>query len=226
MPEAISSRDRSLSATPARQPKRQRDPVRTRAKILAAAKSVFAQVGLGGAKIEAIAEVAEINKRMIYEYFVSKDQLFLAVLEEAWTDIRTAESKLDLDSLEPREALRALMTFTWNFYLENPEFISLVNSENLHRARHIKESEVFRQLHSGFISMVQRILDRGVGEGIFRPGVSARQLHITLAAIGFYYLNNRFTGEVIFGFDFMTKEALAERLEFNISTIMAILRPD
>lgn len=225
MSDASRSPSTPSNASPARQPKRQRNPVQTRAKILAAAKSVFSTVGLGGAKIEAIAEAASVNKRMIYEYFVSKDQLFLVVLEEAWTDIRTAESKLDLDQFEPEEAMRQLITFTWNYYLKHPEFIALVNSENLHRARHIKNSEVFHQLHSGFISMVQRILDRGAAAGVFRPGVDAKQVHITLAAIGFYYLNNRFTGEVIFGFDFMKKSALEERLAFNIDTILRLLRP-
>ncbi|MEB0243956.1 TetR/AcrR family transcriptional regulator, partial [Pseudomonas sp. 5C2] len=77
-----------------------------------------------------------------------------------------------------------LLTFTWDYYLENPEFISLVNSENLHRARHIKESELFAQLHTGFVGMVERILSRGVASGDFRPGVDPRQLHLTLAAIG------------------------------------------
>ncbi|MFJ5297131.1 TetR/AcrR family transcriptional regulator [Pseudomonas sp. NPDC088368] len=205
--------------------KRQRNPEKTQATILAAAKQVFARLGLGGSRIETIAEEAGVNKRMIYQYFESKDQLFLRVLEGAWTDIRTAESKLNLDALPPVEAIRTLLTFTWDYYLKNPEFIALVNSENLHQARHIKESDLFKELHVGFIDMLQKILDRGVASGDFRPGVDPRQLHLTLAAIGFYYLNNRYTGEVIFGFDFTSKKALKARLEFNIETIMGILRP-
>jgi AcrR family transcriptional regulator len=202
-----------------------RDPVQTQARIIAAAKAEFSTVGLGGARIDSIAIKAEVNKRMIYEYFEGKEQLFQAVLEEAWTDIRTAESELQLDHLAPTDAIQALMTFTWEYYLKHPEFMSLVNSENLHRARHVKNSARFRELHGGFIDMLQRILDRGIATGAFRPGVDPRQLHITLAAIGYYYLNNRFTGEVIFGFDFMEKSALAARLAFNIDTILRILRP-
>jgi len=210
---------------PTRQQKRQRNPEKTQAMILAAAKKVFASVGLGGARIEAIAEEAGVNKRMIYEYFDSKDQLFLRVLECAWTDIRKAEAELDLDALTPPEAIRALLTFTWNYYLKNPDFISLVNIENLHHACHVKKSAVFKQLHTGFVDMVGRILDRGVESGDFRAGIDPKQLHLTLAAVGFYYLNNRFTGEVIFGFNFTSKQALKARLEFNIETIMSILRP-
>jgi AcrR family transcriptional regulator len=206
-------------------PKRMRDPVQTQAKILAAAKAEFSKVGLGGARIESIAELAGVNKRMIYEYFKGKEELFQAVLEEAWTSIRTAESELELDHLAPVDAIRALMKFTWEYYLKHPEFMSLVNSENLHRARHVKKSQRFRELHTGFIDMLQRILDRGVASGDFRSGVDARQLHLTLAAIGYYYLNNRHTGEVIFGFDFVSKKALQARLEFNIDTVLSILRP-
>ncbi|MCW3610646.1 TetR/AcrR family transcriptional regulator [Burkholderia cenocepacia] len=205
--------------------KRTRDPIATQAKIIAAAKGEFAKVGLGGARIDTIAEKAGVNKRMIYEYFKGKEELFQTVLEELWTDIRTEEQKLALDHLPPVEAIRTLMTFTWEYYLKHPEFMSLVNSENLHRARHIKKSRRFHELHRGFIDMLQRILDRGVASGDFRPGIDASQLHLTLAAIGYYYLTNRFTGEVIFGFDFVSKEALQKRLEFNIETIFSILRP-
>lgn len=205
--------------------KRSRDPAQTQAKILAAAKAEFATLGLGGTKIDTIAEKAGVNKRMIYEYFEGKDQLFQKVLEDAWTDIRTAEAQLELDHLAPIEAIKALMTFTWEYYLAHPEFIALVNSENLHRARHVKDSAVFHELHRGFIDMLQRILERGVKSGDFRNGIDARQLHLTLAALGYYYLTNRHTGAVIFGFDFMTKEALQERLDFNIETILSLLKP-
>lgn len=205
--------------------KRTRDPIQTQAKIIAAAKAEFAKVGLGGARIESIAEKAGVNKRMIYEYFKGKEELFQTVLEEMWTDIRTEERKLALDHLPPADAIRTLMTFTWEYYLKHPEFMSLVNSENLHRARHVKKSRRFSELHRGFIDMLQQILDRGVASGDFRPGVDASQLHLTLAAIGYYYLTNRFTGEVIFGFDFVSKEALQKRLEFNIDTVFSLLRP-
>jgi AcrR family transcriptional regulator len=205
--------------------KRLRDPIQTQAKIIAAAKAEFAKVGLGGARIETIAEKAGVNKRMIYEYFKGKEELFQTVLEEMWTDIRTEEKTLNLDKMPPVEAIRTYVTFTWNYYLKNPEFMSLVNSENLHRARHIKKSRRFSELHRGFVEMLQQILDRGAASGDFKPGIDASQLHLTIAALGYYYLTNRFTGEVIFGFDFVSKEALHKRLEFNLDTVFSLLRP-
>ena len=200
-----------------------RDADATKARILEAAKAEFARLGLGGARVDEIAERAKANKRMIYHYFGSKEELFRVVLEEAYLDIRNAEQELALSHLSPREALITLVRFTWNYYLENPEFITLVNSENLHRARHLKESERLRVASRRFVDMMRDILDRGVAEGVFRPGIDPVQLNITIAAIGYYYLTNRFTGSILFERDFMTEQALEERLDFNIDTILRLI---
>lgn len=202
---------------------RTRDAEATQARILAAAKREFARNGLGGARVDEIAEKAKANKRMIYHYFGSKEDLFQTVLEQAYLDIRTAEQKLELDDLEPKEALERLVRFTWGYYIRNPEFITLVNSENLHRAKHLKKSELIRNASRRFVDMVSGILKRGEAAGVFRPGIDPVQLNITIAAIGYYYLTNRFTGTIVFERDLMSKEALEERLRFNIDTIMRLV---
>jgi AcrR family transcriptional regulator len=200
-----------------------RDADDTRRRLLAAAKSEFARKGLGGARVDVIAEKAKANKRMLYHYFGSKDALFQTVLEQAYLDIRSAEQKLQLDDLEPRVALETLVRFTWDYYLKNPEFITLVNSENLHRASHLKKSEAVKVVSRRFVSMVNGILSRGVKAGVFRKGVDPVQLNITVAAIGYYYITNRFTGSIVFERDFMDAKALEQRLAFNIETIMRMV---
>ena len=207
---------------PAAKP-RVRDAEATKARILEAAKKEFAKSGMGGARVDVIAEKAKANKRMIYHYFGSKEDLFRTVLENAYIDIRLAEQKLNLDHLEPRDALERLVRFTWGYYLKNPEFITLVNSENLHRAKHLKQSEVVKVYSRKFVAMMENILTRGVAAGVFREGVDPVQLNITVAAIGYYYLTNRFTGAILFERDLMSKEALEERLAFNIDTIMRMV---
>jgi len=202
---------------------RVRDAEATKARILDAAKKEFARNGLGGARVDVIAERAKANKRMIYHYFSSKEVLFQTVLEDAYVAIRTAEQKLQLDHLEPKEALEKLVRFTWDYYLKNPEFLTLVNSENLHRARHLKKSEVVKVYSRRFVAMVEGILSRGVAAGVFRPGIDPVQLNLTIAAIGYYYLTNRFTGAIVFERDLMTKEAIGERLQFNIDTILRLV---
>lgn len=200
-----------------------RDAEATQARILAAAKKEFAKNGLGGARVDVIAERAKANKRMIYHYFNSKEDLFQRVLEEAYVDIRTAEQKLDLDRLGPREALERLVRFTWDYYLKNPEFLTLVNSANLHKARHLKKSEVVERVSRRFIGMVGALLKRGEDSGDFRKGVDPVQLNITIAAIGYYYLTNRFTGSIVYERDLMAPSALQERLRFNLETILRLV---
>ncbi|PSL17203.1 TetR family transcriptional regulator [Shimia abyssi] len=200
-----------------------RDANATKARILDAAKGEFARLGLGGARVDEIAEKAKANKRMIYHYFGNKEELFKVVLEEAYLDIRGAELSLELEHLAPDEALKTLVRFTWNYYLENPAFIRLVNSENLHQARHIAESDRLVDASRKFTDLVGGILKRGEKDGVFRKGIDPVQLNITIAAIGYYYLTNRFTGAILFEREFMSKEALQERLEFNLDTVMRLV---
>lgn len=203
-----------------------RDAEATQARILDAAKKEFAKNGLGGARVDIIAERAKANKRMIYHYFNSKEELFQRVLEAAYTDIRSAEQKLDLDSLAPREALERLVRFTWEYYLKHSEFLNLVNSANLHKAKHIKKSEVIQRTSQRFVDMVGHLLERGEKSGDFRPGIDPVQLNITIAAIGYYYLTNRFTGSIIFQRDLMAAEALDRRIRFNVDTILRLVCKD
>ena len=205
---------------------RLRDPGATKTRILEAAKREFAKFGFGGARVDSIAVRAHANKRMIYHYFSSKEELFTAVLEEAYLDIRAAERKLALDTLEPEEALDTLVRFTWKYYLANPAFLTFVNSENLHKARHLKNSAIINQEYPHFIAVVEGIIDRGVIKGVFRRGLDAVQLNITIAAINYYYLTNRYTGSIIYDRNLMSEKHLDERLQFNVDTIRRLVRVD
>jgi AcrR family transcriptional regulator len=202
---------------------RPRNADATQKRILEAARQEFAELGLGGARVDAIAARAKANKRMIYAYFGNKEQLFTAVLDAAYTDFRMAERALELEKVEPVDAIIRLVRFTWDYYLEHPEFLTFVNSENLHKARHLKHSVATRALNRTFVGMMKALLERGVAEGVFRPGIDPVQLNITIAAIGYYYLTNRFTGAVVFERDFMTKSALRQRLAFNTDTILRLV---
>ena len=200
-----------------------RDAEATKSRILEAAKKEFAKNGLEGARVDTIALEANANKRMIYHYFESKEKLFQTVLENAYFDIRESEKKLDLDSLDPREALERLVRFTWNYYIQNPEFISLVNSENLAQARHLKSSDAVKIVSRRFVGLVDTILKRGVAQGLFREGVDPVQLNITIAAVSYYYFTNQYTGSIIFERGLMSEAAQAERIRFNIETILRIV---
>lgn len=202
---------------------KRRDAAATQDRILKAAKKEFAKKGLGGARVDEIALKAHANKRMIYHYFGNKEALFLRTLEDAYVDIRTAEQKLELTKMPAKQAMEKLVEFTWRYYVANPEFITLVNSENLHRAKHLKKSKVIEDISQKFVSMVGQLLQRGVEEGVFRSGIDPVQLNITIAAIGYYYLTNRFTGSIVYHRDLSSPEAFDERLQFNLDTVNRII---
>jgi AcrR family transcriptional regulator len=209
---------------PKRKPGAVRDPEHTRGRILAAAKAEFARVGLGGARVDRIAALAGANKRMLYYYFGNKDELFSAVLEATYEHIRESEKALHLAEVDPAEAIRRLVVFTWNYYLEHPEFLSLLNSANLHRAEHLKRSTKVRRMHSPFVAMIGDILERGRAAGRFRDGVDAVQLYISIAALAYFYLGNNYTLSAIFGRDLKAKKARDARLSHMTELVLGYLR--
>ena len=200
-----------------------RDPAQTRARILAAARAEFAAHGLGGARVDRIAHEAGANKRMLYYYFGNKDDLFLVVLEDAYAQIRDAEKELRLTEIDPPEAIRRLVAFTWDYYLEHPEFMTLLNSANLHRARHLEKSDKVRSMHSPFVAMIEEILERGRKAGVFRAGVDPVQLYISIASLTYFYLGNKFTLSAIFGRDLLSPRAKAERLAHMSDLVLGYL---
>lgn len=174
--------------------------------------------------MDEIALKSKANKRMIYHYFGNKEALFLKTLEDAYVEIRSAEQGLNLIELDPEDALITLVKFTWDYYLKNPEFITLVNSENLHKGKHLKKSKIIEDISNKFVSMVGAILDKGVKSGQFRAGIDPVQLNITIAAIGYYYLTNKHTGAIVYQRELDSKDAYDERLNFNIETILRLVK--
>lgn len=202
-----------------------RDPVRTRAAILKAATHEFTVNGFNGARVDAIATASGANKRMIYHYFGDKEGLYVAVLEETYIAIRTAEIGLKLTDRDPVGGMRELVEFTWDYFIEHPEFLSLLGTENMHRARYLKRSRRIRDLHSPLIGMISQLLERGAKLGVFRKGVDPVQLYVSIAALGFFYLSNRHTLSTIFGRDLSGKAMLKERGDHIVEVVLAYLRP-
>jgi AcrR family transcriptional regulator len=210
-----------MAATPSSaQEPRSRDADRSQQTILLAARDEFALYGLAGARVDRIAERADINKRLIYYYFKSKDDLFLAVLENTYADIRAAEQKLHLDEMDPVEAIRELVSFTWHYYLEHPEFISLLNSENQHNAAHLKKSSRIQEMNSPLVQMLDTVLERGRRQALFRAGIDPIQLYISIASICYFYLSNNQTLSTIFGRDLRAPKAMAQRLSHMTDMVL------
>ena len=201
----------------------QRDPEGMRLRILEAAKQEFANHGLAGARVDRIAAKADANKRMLYYHVGNKEDLYLAVLEGAYEKIRAEERELDLEHLEPSEAIRRLIEFTWHYFLRNPEFLALLNAENLARAKHLKRSTKVKSMHSPFVEMIRTVANRGVASGDFLVAVDPVQLYISIAALTWFYLSNSATLSVVFGRDLLSREAKDERLDHVVGLVLAAL---
>lgn len=196
-----------------------------RKRILEAATAEFARHGLGGARIDRIAAAAGANKRMIYYHVGKKEPLYLAVLERTYEHIRVAERELNLEELGAGAAIAKLLTFTWQYFIDNPEFLALLNEENQHRARHLRHSRKVKQLHSPFVALIADILRRGQASGELRKGIDPVQLYISIAALSYFYQSNSATLSTIFGRDLLSEEAKAERLAHMTDLVLAALRP-
>jgi len=197
----------------------------TREAILRAATKVFAKHGFAGGRVEQISKAAKSYDRMIYYYFGSKEGLFIAVIEEMYRRFNEAEAKLVLDTEKPVEALTAVIRFMWGYYQKNPEFITLLNTENLHRGKHIAKSMRAREFSSPAVDVLGQVLASGARRKLFRPDVGARDVYLMIAAMGYFYLSNRYTLSAFLGEELETPVALAHWEGFLIDAVMRTLAP-
>jgi TetR/AcrR family transcriptional regulator len=203
----------------------QRDAERTQAKILSAATAEFAGKGFAGARIDAIAAASGANKRMIYYYFASKDGLYTAVLERAYEEMRASETALALDHLEPVAAIRKLAEFKFDYYVANPTIIALLNGENMLHAHYLKRSDRLREMHASLVSTIERLLRRGVRQGVLRRGIDPLHLYVSLSALSYFYFSNAPTLSTAFGRKLATPAENRLRRKHVVEVILAYLKP-
>jgi AcrR family transcriptional regulator len=190
-------------------PGRTQDPEGTRADIIAIASEEFARNGLSGARIDEIAARTRTSKRMIYYYFGDKEGLYLSSLEHAYRVIRDGESGLDVAGLQPVEALRRLVEFTFDHHHRHEPFIRMVMIENIHHGEYLERSKSIRELNSTAIATIESVYRRGIESGLFRPGLDPVELHWQISALCFFNVSNRATFSSIFGRDFGSRKAQA-----------------
>ena len=198
---------------------RVRDAERTRADLLAVATQVFAEDGYSGARVDEIAERTRTTKRMIYYYFGGKEQLYLAVLERAYTTIRQAENNLPVGDLAPVEALRQLAELTYDHHLEHPEFVRLVSIENIHRGEFVRRIRSLKTLSAPLLSRLDALLASGRASGQIRPDVDAVDVHLVISAYCIFQVANQYTFGYLFDRD-LTAPAHRDHLRAVIGDVV------
>jgi AcrR family transcriptional regulator len=179
-----------------------RDAERTRSELIEVATAVFAEQGYSGARVDEIAERTRTTKRMIYYYFGGKEQLYLAVLENAYRGIREAEQRVQVDHVDPVAAIRSVAELTFDHHIKHQEFIRLVSIENIHRGEFIGRLDSLRTLGQPATSLLDQILADGRKQGVFRDDVDALDVHIVISSYCVFQVANRYTFGYLFDIDF------------------------
>jgi AcrR family transcriptional regulator len=209
----------------ARQPEpRQQDADETRNNILQVAAREFADKGLAGARIDEIAEKTASSKRMIYYYFGGKDELYRAVLERSYGQIRAREDDANFETLPADKALIAQIEHTFDYHVEHPEFVRLVMNENIHHGAHIGHIEGLKERNKSVISSLKAIIDKGATDRIFRTGIDPVDLHMSISALCFYNVSNRYTFASNFGVDMSSAKSLKKRRAQITEIVLAWVR--
>lgn len=203
---------------------RTNDPERTKADILRVAEQEFGEKGLAGARIDEIAQATRTSKRMIYYYFGSKDGLYLAVLEEAYRRVRDVESELHLQDLDPVDALRRLVAFTFDHHLQHESYIRLVMSENIHRGQYLAQSQRIQELNIPAIDAIRNLYERGVRSGQFRPGLDPVDIHASISALSFFNVSNQHTFGRIFKLDMQSTAFITQRRENVVEMLVRFVQ--
>jgi len=201
-----------------------RDAERTQLTILAAGEDEFADKGLAGARVDAIAEQAGANKRMLYYYFGSKEDLYVAVLERAYGEMRQAENGLNLANLEPLDAIRRLVEFKFDYYRDHPRMIRLLAGENMQKATFLKRSRRLREMQNSLDIVLHAVLEAGEKKGLVKPGIDPLQLYISIAGLSYFYFSNAATLSTAFGRELMDTVELTARRAHAVEVILDYVR--
>jgi AcrR family transcriptional regulator len=212
-----------LTSTRASAMHKPKAPEANRARILAAAIAEFASRGFKGASMDAIAARTQTTRALINYYFGSKERLYLAVLERVYGEIREAERRLDLDHLTPVDAMRSIVNFTFDYYVEHQHFVRLVVAENQARGRHMKRFPSLRTLNRPIVDTLGRVIARGQAEGAFRRDVDPTDVHMAIAALGIFNVANQYTFGTLFQRDMGGKGNVAQRREIVSDIVLTWL---
>jgi AcrR family transcriptional regulator len=224
MPIAATSKARKPSARAKAKLEPVRDAERTRRALLDAAEIEFAAKGLAGARVDVIAEEAAANKRMLYYYFGSKDDLYVAVLERAYGAMREREKALKLTDLEPLEAIKRLVEFKFHYYEENPRIIPLLAAENMNDGKYLRRSRKLRDMHLLLVDMLCDILAAGERRGVMRSSIDPFQLYVSISALSYFYFSNSSTLSTGFGRDLASAAERQMRRTHAVEVVLAYVK--
>jgi TetR/AcrR family transcriptional regulator len=196
----------------------------TRQRILDVASKEFSTKGFDGARVDDIMRLAKVSKNLIYHYFNSKEQLFIAVIEAAYEGMHDYHKSWTIDAANAVDGVRQLVRSTFEYWEKSSDFIGLLNSENLHRGKHLRKSKLTKEGYSGLLDKLSQLLKQGEKAGDFRPNVDAVELYISISALAYHYLSNRYTLAYLLDRKLATEDDKKRRIAHIQDIILGYLR--
>jgi len=188
---------------------REKDSAKTKEAIFRAAEKAFSQKGLYGTRVDEIAKSAGINKRMIYEYYGCKVDLYREVLGVAYSRIASAGRSVVDEDDSYEEAIKKVVRFYFIYLNDNPAYVNLILWENLNKGEFI--SGIASDIRPPALTRLKAILERERKAGRIKKDTKPDQIQITLLTSTFAYFSNRYTLGKMLKQDLMKKESIDKR---------------
>lgn len=211
---------------PSKAKKRVRGDVRAR--LVEEGARLFAERGYDGVSIDEIVASAGVNKRMVYHYFGNKDGIYREAVNHVFASLQKMEKGIiDSDSgkSDPEQGLRNLMAVNFDFLDSHPEFVRILQWENLGEGRHLAEEEGGMS-KSPVLGYLEQLLKQGAAAGIFRKGLDPRLVFTSMIGLSLIYFSNRYTLSRSVGVDFKKPDALRQAALHAEAVLLSGLRPE
>jgi TetR/AcrR family transcriptional regulator len=189
-------------------------------KIIKAAITEFALKGLDGARVDEIARRSGVNKTLLYHHIGNKDSLFTAALETTYQTIRERQREFLRRQMDPLTGVRELVLLLMSIWVEHPEFGRLLATENFHWGKHVKRSRVIGEMYQQLVDTLNDLLAKGVEQGVFRDGIDAIDLYISISSLSAYYVSHHHTLGTLFHVDLMEPRRLRQRERHILDMIL------
>lgn len=160
--------------------------------ILKAAEDIFSKKGLFGARVDEIALLSGVNKRLVYKEFESKEELYKAVLLEAYKKMANAESKIFTSCNSCCEAITNIIKMYFEFLQNNPSYVKLILWENLNEGKYIKEIDL-SDIKTKVSDYMYSVVEEGKLKGEFKEDTDATQVVFSIMTFTFSYFSNKHT---------------------------------
>jgi TetR/AcrR family transcriptional regulator len=196
----------------------------TRQRILHVATKEFAAKGYDGARVDDIMRDSNVSKNLIYHYFGSKERLFIEVLETAYEGMHAHQTAWPIDISSPVDGVRKLVQSTFNYWRNSPDFIGLLNSENFHKGRHLRKTKLTKAGYSGLLGNIASLLKEGERSGDFRGDVDPVELYVSISALAYHFLSNRYTLAYLLDRKLSTEQDVEARIAHIEDVVLGYLR--